>query len=116
MELENDDLKRRGEITKQSNQSTVEELLAQILHLRRCIETETQKEQDYARNHCQVVSEMREQSRRLSMQLVEMEERETKLKRAKESLMRKKNGLDKRFSHVHYLDEGHLDKPNKGEH
>ena len=66
---------------------------------------ETHKEQVYASKHCQKMSEMREHSRRLSKQLVEMEERETKLKREKERLIRKKIGLDKRFSHIQYLDE-----------
>jgi hypothetical protein len=48
---------------------------------------------------------MREQRRKLEEQLTEIKESTAKLERVRESLIRKKIGSDKRFSHIKYLDD-----------
>ena len=48
---------------------------------------------------------MREQRRKLEEQLAEIKESTDKLERVKESLIKKKIGSYKRFSHVKYLDD-----------
>ena len=48
---------------------------------------------------------MREQRRKLEEQLAEIKESTDKLERVKESLIRKKIGSNKRFSHIKYLDD-----------
>ena len=48
---------------------------------------------------------MKEQRRLLEEQLTEIKESTAKLERVRESLIRKKIGSNKRFSHIKYLDD-----------
>ena len=96
-------MKKALAASREADQATVNELQAEIVHLRRCLEFEALKEEANVL-HCKRKNVMKEQRRMLEEQLSEIKESTAKLERVKESLIRKKIGSNKRFSHVKYLD------------
>ena len=104
MEDKNEEMKRKFAASRQADQATVEELQAELVHLRRCREFEALKEEANVL-HCKRKNVMKEQRRKLEEQLAEIKESTAKLERVKESLIRKKIGSNKRFSHVKCLDD-----------